>query len=98
MNSDPKVLFRLLAKIVTGAAFTYVCASWRDETVIAQANLSAQVVVTGTVTNSDGALISAAAVQAISETGEIAAQTTSLEDGSFPLDPQFGCLYGESAA
>jgi esterase/lipase superfamily enzyme len=85
MNSDPKVLFHLLAKIVTGAAFIYVCASWRGETVIAQANLSAQVVVTGTVTNSDGALISAATVQAISETGKIASQTTSLEDGSFRL-------------
>lgn len=89
MKSNIHHLFRLLFPVVFGAAILCICDGWWSETVIAQTNLAAQVILTGTVIDSDGALISGATVQAISEAGELATQTTSHEDGSFrlALDP-----------
>jgi esterase/lipase superfamily enzyme len=89
MKSALTLSSRLVVPIVLGATLACAWASWRSDRVIAQTNLTAQVFVTGTVINSDGALILGATIQAISETGEIAAQTTSDAAGSFrvAVDP-----------
>jgi esterase/lipase superfamily enzyme len=75
----------MLVLVVLGAALVSGSADWQSERVIAQTNLPVQVFVTGTVINSDDSLVLDATVQAISETGEIAAQTSSREDGGFRL-------------
>lgn len=89
MKSDIYQLFRLLFPAALGVVILCLCGGWWSERVIAQTNLAAQVILTGTIIDSDGALISGATVQAISEAGELTAQTTSHEDGSFrlALDP-----------
>lgn len=85
MKSTVSHLFRLVFPVISGAVVVCLGGSWRSEKAIAQANFPVQVVVAGTVIDPNGAVISGATVQAISDTGEITAQTTSREDGSFRL-------------